>query len=147
MRRIYFGEMENVNVLHNVETFFNNQYQYSWLEDKFVVELIRSVDQSVVESPECIKSPVLRQIPPTRLSGGTKAVILMKYCPDRVINASNCGDNCAEWILQLGRERDLTINLHHIMEFPDEEFEIEILNDHIFVHNMREMVNAAIDYL
>ena len=71
----------------------------------------------------------------------------MKYCPDRVINASNCGDNCAEWILQLGRERDLTINLHHIMEFPDEEFEVEILNDHIFVHNMREMVNAAIDYL
>ncbi|MCR5129186.1 MAG: DUF4869 domain-containing protein [Lachnospiraceae bacterium] len=147
MLRIYFGEMENVNVLHNVETFFNNQYQYSWLEDKFVVELIRSVDQSVVESPECIKSPVLRQIPPTRLSGGTKAVILMKYCPDRVINASNCGDNCAEWILRLGRERDLTINLHHIMEFPDEEFEIEILNDHIFVHNMREMVNVAIDYL
>ena len=107
MLKIYFGEMENV--LHNVESFFNNQYSYAWLEDDFVKSVIESVDRSVVESPECIKSPVLRQIPPTRLSGGTKAVILMKYCPDRVINASNCGDNCAEWILRLGDSRDLTI--------------------------------------
>ena len=101
----------------------------------------------MVESPECIKSPVLRQIPPTRLSGGTKAVILMKYCPDRVINASNCGDNCAEWILRLGDSRDLTINLHHIMEFDRDSFEIEILNDHRIVRNMGEMVDAGIDFL
>ena len=67
------------NVLHNVETFFNNQYQYSWLEDDYVKELIKDVDKSIVQSPECIMSPVLRQIPPTRLSGGTKAVILMRY--------------------------------------------------------------------
>ncbi len=144
MLKILFGEAENV--LHNVETFFNNQYQYSWLEDPFVVDLIKDVDQSVVESPECIKSPVLRQIPPTRLSGGTKAVILMKYT-DRMVNASNCGDNCAPWILKLGEDRDLTINLHHIMEFDQEQFEIEILNDHRIVHNMAEMVDAATDYL
>ncbi len=145
MLKIYFGEMEQV--LHNVETYFNNQYQYSWLEDPFVKELIRDVDRSVVESPECIKSPVLRQIPPTRLSGGTKAVILMKYLPDRVINASNCGDNCAPWILKLGNEKDLVINLHHIMEFVPESFEIEILNDHSIVHDMSEMVYKATDYL
>ncbi|MBR3306134.1 MAG: DUF4869 domain-containing protein [Lachnospiraceae bacterium] len=145
MLKIYFGEMENV--LHNVESFFNNQYSYAWLEDDFVKSVIESVDRSVVESPECIKSPVLRQIPPTRLSGGTKAVILMKYCPDRVINASNCGDNCAEWILRLGDSRDLTINLHHIMEFDRDSFEIEILNDHRIVRNMGEMVDAGIDFL
>lgn len=147
MLKIYFGEMENVNVLHNVDSWFDNQYQYSWLEDEFVKDVIRAVDNSVVESPECIKSPVLRQIPPTRLSGGTKAVILMKYCPERVINASNCGNNCAEWILRLGEEKDLTINLHHIMEFERESFEIEILNDHRIVHNMAELVDAGIDYL
>ncbi len=145
MLKIFFGEMENV--LHNVETFFNNQYQYSWLEDDFVKNVIEDVDKSIVESPECIKSPVLRQIPPTRLSGGTKAVIMMKYVPDRIINASNCGNNCAKWILQLGNERDLTINLHHIMEFPDNGFEILILNNGKMVHNMAEMVDTAIDYL
>ncbi len=145
MLKIYFGEMEGV--LHNVETYFNNQYQYQWLEDPFVKGLIEDVDRSIVESPECIKSPVLRQIPPTRLSGGAKAVILMKYLPDRVINASNCGDNCAKWILKLGQEKDLLINLHHIMEFEEDEFEIEILNDHSIVRNMAELVNAGIEFL
>ena len=145
MLKIYFGEMENV--LHNVETFFNNQYQYSWLEDDFVKALIKDVDKSIVESPECIKSPVLRQIPPTRLSGGTKAVILMKYFQNRVVNASNCGNNCAKWILKLGEDRDLVINLHHIMEFDEQQFEIEILNDHTVVHNMAEMVYKATDFL
>ena len=145
MLKIYFGEMEGV--LHNVETYFNNQYQYQWLEDPFVKGLIEDVDRSIVESPECIKSPVLRQIPPTRLSGGAKAVILMKYLPDRVINASNCGDNCAKWILKLGQEKDLLINLHHIMEFEEDQFEIEILNDHSIVRNMAELVNAGIEFL
>lgn len=118
MLKIYFGEMDNV--LHNVESYFNNQYQYDWLEDEFVKAVIEDVDKSVVQSPECILSPVLRQIPPTRLSGGTKAVLLMKYVPDRIVNASNCGNNCAKWILKLGKEKDLIINLHHIMEFEDD---------------------------
>ena len=52
MLKIYFGEMDNV--LHNVETFFNNQYQYSWLEDDYVKNLIKDVDKSIVQSPECI---------------------------------------------------------------------------------------------
>jgi len=145
MLKVYFGEMDNV--LHNVETYFNNQYQYSWLDDQFVKSVTEDVDKSKVQSPECILSPVLRQIPPTRLSGGTKAVILMKYVPNRVINASNCGNNCAKWILKLGNEKDLTINLHHIMEFEENEFEIEVLNNHSIVHNMAEFVDVAVDYL
>ncbi len=144
MLKIYFGEMDNV--LHNVESFFDNQYQYAWLEDPFVRGLIEDVDKSVVESPECIKSPVLRQIPPTRLSGGAKAVILMKYT-DRIVNASNCGDNCAKWILKLGENQDITINLNHIMEFDRDNFEIAIINNDKIVHNMAELVDVAIDYL
>ena len=145
MLKVYFGEMDGV--LHNVDTFFNNQYQYSWLDDDFVKEMIKDVDKSVVESPECIMSPVLRQIPPTKLSGGVKAVILMKYIPDRIINASNCGNSCAKWILELGNSSDLTVNLNHIMEFEEKEFQIEILNDNSMVHNMAEFVDAAIKYL
>lgn len=145
MLKVFFGEMDGV--LHNVETYFNNQYQYQWLEDDFVKQVIKDVDNSVVESPSCIMSPVLRQIPPTKLSGGTKAVILMKYVPDRIINASNCGDNCAKWILKLGNESDLTINLNHIMVFAEDSFEILILNNNKIVHNMADFVDAATDYL
>ena len=41
MLKIYFGEMDNV--LHNVESYFNNQYQYDWLEDEFVKAVIEDV--------------------------------------------------------------------------------------------------------
>jgi hypothetical protein len=145
MLKIYLGDMDGV--LHNVETYFKNQLDYSWLNDDFVKEVIQDVDKSTVESVQCINSPVLGQIPPTSLSGGTKALILMKFLDDRVINASNCGDNCAKWILKLGEEQDLTINLNHIMDFGTQEFCAEILNDNSMILGMKEFVMKAIEYL
>ena len=35
--------------------------------------------------------------------------------PDKIFNASTCGDNCAKWILEIGKQKDLTINLRHMM--------------------------------
>lgn len=148
MLKIYFGEMAG-KVIHDVDSFFNNQYRYVWLQDDLVKEMILDVDKSEVESPECIKSPVLRQIPPTKLSGGVKALILMKYLDesDGVVNASACGDNCARWILKMSESFNLTINLNHIMDFGDVEFTAEILNDNSIVNNMRDFVDKAITFL
>ena len=145
MLKVYFGEMDGV--LHNVETYFKNQMNYSWLEDELAKRIVEDVDQSVVESPLCISSRVLGQIPPTRLSGGTKALLLIWNLEDRVVNASNCGDNCAKWLLEFGKQKDVTINLNHIMDFGAGEFEIEILNDQSVVHNMKEYVLEAVKYL
>ena len=38
----------------------------------------------------------------------------------RIFNASACGDNCVKWIVELGKRKDLTINLHHVMDFSSE---------------------------
>ncbi len=145
MLKIYFGEMENV--LHNVETYFKNQMEESWLEDSFAKEVIADVDKSELVSSHCIISPVLGQIPPVSLSGGTKALLLMKNQNERIVNASNCGDNCAKWILKLGQMQDLTINLNHVIDFGKGAFEAEILNDNTTVHSMKELVLKAVEYL
>ena len=145
MLKIYFGEMDGV--LHNVETYFKNQMDYTWLEDKLAKQMIEDVDHSIVESPQCIKSPVLGQIPPTKLSGGVKALLLIMNLDDRIVNASNCGDDCAKWLLELGKQKNITVNLNHIMDFGEGQFEIEILNDHSIVHNMKEYVIEAVKYL
>lgn len=145
MLKIYFGEMENV--IHNVDIYFKNQMEPSWLEDDFARRVIEDVDKSKVQSAYSIESPVLGLIPPTRLSGGTKALIIMKNVPGEVVNASNCGDNCAKWILSLGEQMDLTINLHHIMNFGTDGFEIEILNSHRIVHNMEEFFWEATEFI
>ncbi len=145
MLKVYFGDMDGV--LHNVETYFKNQMEYAWLEDELAKSIVEDVDKSIVESSQCIRSSVLGQIPPTRLSGGTKALLLIWNVEDRIVNALNCGDNCAKWLLTFGRQKDITINLNHIMDFGTEEFEIEILNNHKLVHNMKEYVIEAVKYL
>lgn len=65
----------------------------------------------------------------------------------KVFNASACGDNCAKWILSIAKTKDLTINLRHIMDFGEEDFEMEILNAGDIVYNMLEFVNIAGEYV
>ena len=60
---------------------------------------------------------MLGVISPKELAGGTKTLLHIRNCPDMVFNASACGDNCAPFILELGKERDITINLRHLMDF------------------------------
>ena len=109
---------------------------------------MKDIDNSDVLSGECINSPVLGQIPPERLSGGVKTLLLMLNEPDKIFNASTCGDNCAKWILEIGKQKDLTINLRHMMGFgKDTEFEIRIQNGGEVVHSMKELIPIAHIYL
>ena len=43
----------------------------------------------------------------------------------------------------MGEQKDITINLRHLMDFGDGEFEIEILNTNQIVHNMEELIPIA----
>ena len=45
--------------------------------------------------------------------------------------------------MKIVESKDLTINLRHIMEFGDDEFEMKILNTGEIVYNMLEFVNVA----
>lgn len=63
----------------------------------------------------------------------------------RIFNASACGDNCAKWIAELGKKRDLTINLHHVMDFScAPSFEAFMLNTGVFVHSYEEYLEEAL---
>ena len=64
-----------------------------------------------------------------------------------VFNASTCGDNCAKFILELAKEKDVTINLRHIMNFGKRRFAAEILNDGSTARNMEELLPIAARYV
>lgn len=145
MLKIYFGNMDNV--IFNTEIYFKNDYDPEWLNDPVVRQMILDVDSSVVLSSGAIDSPVMGVIPPTSLSGGVKTLILILKEPEKVFNASNCGDNCAAWLLRMGKERDVTINLRHIMDFGDEAFEIYVMNDNVVVTNMMDLLKTAGRYV
>ena len=134
--------------VYNTNVFFKNTYEPEWFETDIAKKMIKDVDDSDVLSGECINSPVLGQIPPERLSGGVKTLLLILNEPDRVFNASTCGDNCAKWLLEIGKQKDVTVNLRHIMSFgKDTKFDIRIANGGEIVHSMKELIPVASKYL
>ncbi|MEE1248823.1 MAG: DUF4869 domain-containing protein [Lachnospiraceae bacterium] len=141
MLKIILGNMDDV--VYNTSVYFKNTYKEEWLTDDFSKEMIQDVDKSTVVSPRIIDSPVLGAITPRELSGGVKTLILIYKDNSHVFNASNCGDNCAKWLIKIGEMKDVTINLRHIMDFGDGEFEIKIINTNQTVHNMDEFVDVA----
>ena len=54
-------------------------------------------------------------IGPERLSGGVKTLMLIKFMPEMVFNASACGNNCAKWLLRIAEQEDRTVN-HELRE-------------------------------
>lgn len=141
MLNIYYGKMEEA--IFNTSVYFKNVYENNWITDSFTKEMIFDIDKSTVIGDAVIDSPVLGKIAPVSLSGGVKTLILIKNEPEKIFNASTCGDNCAKWILRIAKEREITINLRHLMNFGDENFDIRILNTHQIVHSMKELIPIA----
>ncbi len=146
MLNIYLGNMEEA--IYYPPVYFDNRYEDEWLTEELSVAMIRDVDHSEVVSAHLIESPVLGPISPKQISGGVKTLLLMAFdTSDKVFNTSACGDNCAKWILKISQTKDLTINLRHIMNFGDGNFEAKILNTGEIVHNMSEFVDIAGEYV
>mgnify|MGYP004677912121 FL=1 len=149
---IIFGEIPEdmeKKYVYNTSMYFDNTYLDNWLTDELSVKMIKSVDKAVVLSSNAVDSKALGVIPVTKISGGLKTLLLIRHDNTKIFNASTCGDNCAKWILKIAQkaDRDIIINLRHIMNFGDKPFEIKILNNGKTVHNMKEYVLNAGMYL
>lgn len=144
MLKIVFGEVENA--VYHPPTYFDNQYEDQWITDPLSVAMIKDVDQSDVVGVHLIQSPVLGPISLKEISGGVKTLILMAFDKSgKIFNASACGDNCVKWIVEIGREKDLTINLHHVMDFSSvSELEAVMLNTGVVVHSYEEYLEEAV---
>lgn len=146
MLSIYLGEMDQA--IYYPPVYFDNQYEDEWITDKLSMEMIKDVDKSEVIGPHLIESPVLGPISVKEISGAVKTLMLMIFDQSgRIFNASVCGDNCAKWILKIGKEEDLTINLRYLMDFGSDEFEIKILNTGDIVHDMGQYIEIAGRYV
>lgn len=147
MLNIFYGEMPES--IYNTSVYFDNTYYDGWLNDDFARKMIKDIDKAEVLSGQAVNSKALGVIPVTKISGGLKTLILIYNQPEKIFNASTCGDNCAKWILEIAKKskKDITINLRHIMDFGDGQFEIRILNNDTIVHNMGELVQYAGKFL
>ena len=143
MLNIIFGDTENA--IYHPPTYFDNTFHDEWITDPLTVEMIRDVDKSEVISARAIDSPFLGSISVRELSGGVKTLILMMFDESgKIFNASACGDNCAKWIVEIGKRKDLTINLHHVMDFSNcGDFHATILNTGKTVNSYDEYLDET----
>lgn len=142
MLNIYYGDMPEA--IYDTAVYFKNVYDEEWITQPLSMQMIADVDKSTVLDNAVIDSPVLGKIPPINLSGGVKTLILINNVEQKIFNVSACGDNCAKWLLKMGKEKNITINLRHLMNFGNEEFEIRILNTNQIVHNMAELIPVPV---
>ena len=145
MLNIYYGDMPEA--IYNTAVYFRNRYLGRWITDDWGKAVIKDVDKSKVIGPRLIHSPRLGAIAPVQLSGGVKTLLLVMHERDKVFNASTCGDNCAKWFLRIGEKRKVVINLRHLMDFGKGEFKVRVMNTGKIVHNMRELVLEAGEYV
>lgn len=134
----------NIDYMKDAPSYFDNVYEDEWMEDAFVKEMIQDVDHCTVVSSHVIESPIFGVITPRELSGGVKVLILMLKDDSFVYNMSNCGDDCAKWILKIAEKKELPVYLEHIMQFEG-VFTIEILNTKKIVHNPQEYVEGLLE--
>lgn len=131
MLNILFSATDNTVI--DVDSYFNFNYLDEWFDDAFVKEMIKDIDKSEVVLSNCIQSPVLGQVSPTKLSGGVKALILMFKRSDLEIYATACGNNCANWIIKISEMHDIRIVLEHTMWF-ERDFEGFCLDNNTEIH-------------
>lgn len=134
-----FKDIEDRNYVFSPDVYFKYNYEEEWFADELVKKMVFDVDGSTVESAHAIHSPVLGVIAPERLSGGVKALIIMYKEPELIVNASACGDNCAKWILEIGKLQDITIRLGYEMEF-EEPFAMHIENSGKLIHTYADFL-------
>ena len=145
MLNIYYGDLPEV--IYDPKRYFNEVYKDSWITDPLSIRMIKAVDKSDVINGETVLSPVFGNMSPKRLSGGVKTLILINNDPTHIFNASACGDNCAPWLLHIGEQKDITVNLRHLMDFGNGEFTIRVINTDKIVHNMLELIYEAGEFV
>lgn len=146
MLKLWIYRPDNVEYIYSAGVYFEYEYEPVWIEEQIIKDMILDVDKSEVISGEIIKSPVFGMIPPVRLSGGVKTLIMASHDDTRIYNLSSCGDNCAKWAVMLAREKDIVMRLGHIMNFGDYISEgIEILNTKKIIYTSEELVDIITD--
>ncbi len=115
-----------------------NDVRY-WLEDDLVQEMIRDVDNSEVVSNACIQSPVLGQIPPEKLSGGVKALIVLYKSDDAYVDLIVCGPNCEKWLSKIAMDKDIHVSMSGFdLKFENSLISGKCLNDGSTFNGHRE---------
>ena len=139
MLKIFFGS--HPDEIYNTEKYYSHQYDKNWVMEPFAQKIIADIDDSTVIAPDVIKNDIFGLFDSDNLSAGVKTLLLIYNKPKMIFNISNCGDNCAKYILEMAENRDITVCLHHLMDFGN-DFSFKVIND-----RRRKVISDPFEYL
>ncbi|MDE6035923.1 MAG: DUF4869 domain-containing protein [Ruminococcus sp.] len=139
MLRIFFGSLDNE--IYNTDVYYRNQYDKSWITDDFARRIISDIDDSEVIGEDIIKNDIFNTFSSKELSAGVKTLLLIHNQPKKIFNISNCGDNCAKYLLEMAENLDITVCLHHVMNFGN-NFAVRVIND-----GRRKIITDPLEFL
>lgn len=139
MLNIIFGDFKERCIVEP-NSFFNLNKKKEWFNDPYVKKIIKDIDNTIAVKDEYLESPIFGGMSPERLSSGCKCLIMLYKMDGINIYASRCGDNCSDYILDIAKNKDITITLHHLMVF-NKDFEANILDTGAIVNNRSEYID------
>ena len=146
MLNLYLGK--NKDSIYPAGGYFRTWIEYDVLTEDFPKKVIKEIDKSDVVGSQLIISPVLGPISPDRISGGSKALIIL-YCTDCIMDIDSMGENCYPYLAELADSKDISISMDHIVNLYNHGFrgKIHILNNDNIVDNGKDLVLEAMEYL
>jgi hypothetical protein len=126
---------------------FSLIYYREWFDDPFVQEMILDVDKTKVINYQSSIDYLGQPMDTLKISGGVKSLILMYKIPNLLISGNSMGDNCAKWILEIGKRQDCYMTLSYGMRFTDdivskEEMICKVMNTGQIIKTFRDFYFA-----
>ena len=105
--------------IKDIGKVFRDRFEKSWLSDNFIQKVLEELDNVRVVKGTLV-SDVYGKVPFNKLSDSCKMLMLVKKLNDVNVYASRCGNDCSKYLVELSKEKDITITLHGIMEFKED---------------------------
>lgn len=71
-------------------------------------------------------------------------IVLLKT--SRIVSGDSMGSNCAKWLVEIGKRKDIEINLNYFMDIDPDGNEVYIVNDGSAVSTKIGFLEKELEY-
>ena len=146
MLKVYLGKdyLFMDNKVSYVSDHFDAVYENTWFASEFVQRVVKEIDEvTYFGSGDVFISEEYGAMSARDLSSGAKALILLANCPGLIVSGDRMGDNCVPFLMELAKEKDISITLCHIMHFDlEESFEFYCIPQNKVIRDFGEFLDA-----
>lgn len=140
MLYIDYGET-TFKPIHDIDGYYETVMSEDWFNDEYVRELVKGIDDSVVENAHSIVHEYFGLHNCYEISTGCKAAILL-YKTDVILDGCRMGDNCYKFVSDISKTKDVRITLGYTPDVP-EDIVATIVNTGVVAHGEREFLMAT----